>query len=252
MKREDAQKFKLGSGFVHLYGIEKSYHQFGQYDGRDKHRVSYVRAKFIPDKMTFGEEQYRPGRSDRHCDVLSRCVYYPPVKAHVVRVEQPTSLSEAWKKFVLRDAHGFTQHGVERLNDSIRTYVYCILGAQARTRTAIVGSGGKSFDAQREFQNLTSTSVDSSFNIGDSIKRYQDVLQHARSAVNYSFGYSLYMAPSDMLLHIGDSITGYNKNKVAMVESTATGCLPMGATLSVERNYIYTAALNVVNEKWLD
>ena len=40
------------------------------------------------------------------------------------------------------------------------------------------------------------------------------MLQHARSAVNYSVGYSLYMAPSDMLLHIGDSITGYNNKAI--------------------------------------
>ena len=168
---------------------------------------SYLRGKFIPDKMTFGKEQYRTVRSDRHCDLLSRCVYYPPVKAHVVSILQPKSLSKAWQKFVLRDALGFTQHGVELV------YVYCILGAQVRTRTAIVGSGGKSFDVQRIFQNLTNTSIDSSFNIGDSIKPYQDVLQQARSAVNYPFGYSLYMAPIDILLHIGDSLIGYN-NKV--------------------------------------
>ena len=29
---------------------------------------------------------------------------------------------------LLRDAHGFTQHGVERLNDSISSYIYCIFG----------------------------------------------------------------------------------------------------------------------------
>ena len=86
LRRLDAQKFKLysESGFVHLYGIEKSYHQLGQYDGRDKHRVSYIRGKFIPDKMTFSKEQYRPGRSKRHGDLLSRFVFYPSVKAHVV------------------------------------------------------------------------------------------------------------------------------------------------------------------------
>ena len=163
--------------------------------------------------MAFGEE-----KTNRHCK-LNHCTYYPQVKAHVVSVEQPGTELDALKRYILYDSHGFTQHGVERLNNSISTYVYCILGAQARTRTAIVGSGGKSFDAQREFQNLTNTSIDSPFNIGDSITRFQDVLQHARSAVNYAFSHSLFMAPSDILLHIGDSITGYNnKVNIARVE----------------------------------
>ena len=103
---------------------------FGHYDGRQKHRVSYTRSKFISDKMTFGEEQYRPGRSDRQCDLLSRCTYYPLVKAHVVRVEQPGSESDAWKRYLLYNSHGFTHPGIGRISNSIRTYVYAILGAR--------------------------------------------------------------------------------------------------------------------------
>ena len=37
--------------------------------------------------------------------------------------------SGAWTMFVLDKSEGFTQAGVERLNDSIRTYVWAILGA---------------------------------------------------------------------------------------------------------------------------
>ena len=60
--------------------------------------------------------------------------------------------------------------------------------------------------------NLTKTSIESPVDAPSSIIRYQDALQYARSAVNYSFGESLYMAPSDMLLQIG-KISGYN-NKI--------------------------------------
>ena len=47
----------------------------------------------------------------------------------------------AWTTFVLDKSEGFTQAGVERLNDSIRTYVWAILGAQAQTRSNILGGG---------------------------------------------------------------------------------------------------------------
>ena len=48
--------------------------------------------------------------------------------------------------------------------------------------------------------------------IPTSIDNYQKYLQYTRSPVNYSFGDSLYMAPSDMVLQIG-KINGYN-NKI--------------------------------------
>ena len=40
------------------------------------------------------------------------------------------------------------------------------------------------------------------------------MLQHMRSAANYYFGYLLYLAPTDVLLHIRDSITGYNNKTI--------------------------------------
>ena len=54
----------------------------------------------------------------------------------------------AWTTFVLDKSEGFTQPGVERINDSIRTYVWAILGAQAQARTSILGTG-TAFDAQK-------------------------------------------------------------------------------------------------------
>ena len=56
----------------------------------------------------------------------------------------------AWNTFILDKSRGFTQAGIERQNDSIMTYVWTILGAQAQTRTGILGMG-TAFDAQKQF-----------------------------------------------------------------------------------------------------
>ena len=45
---------------------------------------------------------------------------------------------------------GFTHAGVEQLNDSIRTYVWAILGAQDEERAPILGSR-VAFTAQKRF-----------------------------------------------------------------------------------------------------
>ena len=50
--------------------------------------------------------------------------------------------------FIMQNSRGFSRSGIERINDSIRAYIYCVMGAHAQTRSSIVGNTGPSFDAQ--------------------------------------------------------------------------------------------------------
>ena len=49
---------------------------------------------------------------------------------------------------MLDQTQGFTHAGIERMNDSIRTYVWAILGSQSEQRTPILGAGA-AFTAQK-------------------------------------------------------------------------------------------------------
>ena len=110
--------------------------------------------------------------------------------------------------FVLDKSSGFTQAGVARINDSIRAYVWAILGAQTQARSSILGTG-KAFDAQKQFLANVEDVINSEVDLPSSIERYQLVLQYARSKVDFVVGLGLYMIPSDMDLYIG-TINGYN------------------------------------------
>lgn len=127
----------------------------------------------------------------------------------------------AWSTFILNKSDGFTKAGVERLNDSIRTFVWAILGAQAQTRTRILGSG-TAFDAQKQFLANLEDAIASPVDLPSAIKRYQDVLQYAGSKVDFVFGIGLYMAPSDMLLRIGN-VAGYNNEIVVATDNQKLG-----------------------------
>ena len=117
-------------------------------------------------------------------------------------------ISMAWTTFIPDAASGFTHPGVERINDSIRTFVWALLHAQAQTRAPIVGQG-TAFDEQKQFLANIEDAIHSPVDLPTSIKRYEDTLRYARSEVNYAFGRGLYMAPGDMLLRVGH-IAGYN------------------------------------------
>ena len=115
---------------------------------------------------------------------------------------------DAIGSFVLDKSNGFTQAGVARINDSIRTYVWSIVGAQSQARSSILGTG-KAFDAQKQFLANVEDVINSEVDLPSSIERYQSTLQYARSKVDFVVGLGLYMIPSDMDLYIG-TINGYN------------------------------------------
>ena len=86
-------------------------------------------------------------------------------------------ISGAWTMFIPDKSEGFTQAGVERLNDSIRTYVWAILGAKAQTRSNIL-KAGTGFDAQKQFLANIEDAIASPVDIPSSIARCQKTLQY--------------------------------------------------------------------------
>ena len=129
--------------------------------------------------------------------------------------------SDAWTTFILDKGEGFTHPGVERLNDSIRTYVWCILSCQAQTRSNVVKSNTR-FEAQKQFLANLEDAINSSIDLPDSIARYQSTLKYARSKVDYAVGYGLYMLPSDLQLLVG-SRANYNNEIVIAGEEQKLG-----------------------------
>lgn len=179
-----------GLGRVYNYWTNNGYHPVGE-------------GEYNPVKMSFTK---KTSNTTLHVDYIKQ-------DAH--------NADTAWATFILYRSEGFTRPGVERLNDSIRTYVWAILGAQAQTRTGILGTG-TAFDAQKQFLANIEDAISSPVDLPSVISRYQDVLQYAGSEVNYAFGIGLYMAPSDMLLRIG-RVVGYNNEIVIATESQTLG-----------------------------
>jgi len=150
---------------------------------------------------------------------------------HIDYIKQDAAgADKAWRTFIINRSYGFTRAGVERLNDSIRTYVWAILGAQSQTRTAILGYG-TAFDAQKQYLANVDDAISSPVDLPSAINRYQDVLQYARSEVNFSFGTGLYMAPGNMLLRVGN-VVGYNNLIVIATEKQKLG---LNKTLNADK-----------------
>ena len=94
----------------------------------------------------------------------------------------------------------------------MRVYVYLVLTSQVQARSSIVGNSAPAVDAQQVFKSTFKVLINEDYSIAIDIERYQGVLEHALSKVDFSVGTGIYMLPSDLNLNIGKT-KGYN-NKI--------------------------------------
>ena len=160
-----------------------------------------------------------PSHEYRHTH-QAQAIFFHPMDA----IRHNCGISAAWTTFVLDKSDGFTQVGVTRLNDSIRTYVWAILGSQAQTRSNIL-SAGTGFDAQKQFLLNVEDAIASAVDIPSSIVRYQKLLQYESTPLDFAFGIGLYLSPSDMALHPGN-VQGYNNEFIIARSDAVIGYNP--------------------------
>ena len=115
-------------------------------------------------------------------------------------------------RWIVTRSRGLTRKGIEKISRSVRAYVYLVLTSQAQARSNIVGTSASAVDAQEVFKNTFKALIDEDYSISNAIQRYQDVLEHALSKVDFSVGLGIYMLPSNLNLNIG-STKGFN-NKI--------------------------------------
>ena len=101
----------------------------------------------------------------------------------------------------------FYQEGIEKISRSVMGYVYLVLSSQAQAKSTIVANSESTVDAQQLFKDTFKSLINEDLSID--IKKYQGVLEHALSKVDFSVGIGIYMLPSNLNLAIGKK-EGYN------------------------------------------
>ena len=109
--------------------------------------------------------------------------------------------------------------------------MYLVLTSQVQARSSIVGSSASAVDAQEVFENTFKELIDEYYSISNDIQRYQDVLEHALSKVDFSVDIGIYMLPSNFNLNIGKT-KGYN-NKI-LVSNTD---MKIGSNRDINRDH---------------
>ena len=95
---------------------------------------------------------------------------------------------DSMTQWIIEKLVGFTDVGLLRISESVRTYAYLILSFQASARSGIVGNTASALTAQSAFLNIFEDIVNRKVDVREDIKRYQNTLSYASSKVDYSVG----------------------------------------------------------------
>jgi len=74
---------------------------------------------------------------------------------------------------------GLTQAELSRLNQSIETFVYCVLDAQVNVRSSILEDGSRAKEAQSEFLVLLEDAI-RQLDLAKCVQRYQLAIDKAK------------------------------------------------------------------------
>ena len=136
-------------------------------------------------------------------------------------VRNDQGADKQFEYFMPNYSQGITYPGLARINQSIEAYCYCILGAQARTRSSIQGISGGAKETQREFLGRIEDSIVLQ-NISDSIQRYQEAIADTKTRLDFAVAQGVWLMPSRMVINT-ESIVGYNNMLVITDASMKLG-----------------------------
>ena len=177
----------------HEHGPNQGMGEIYTYDKRyagDKHYSEYKHT-FDPHKVTFDKVpdlKWIPSDAFSQVFTPNKGHWSKPDKKQIAHIKQLKE--DYWKTFILDKSDGFTKPGVVRINDSLRTYVWALIGAQAQIKAPIAHTS-TSVEVQKQFLVNVEDRISSPIDLPASIKRYQDVLKDASSKLDYVFGIGL-------------------------------------------------------------
>ena len=112
--------------------------------------------------------------------------------------------------FVPDRASGLTPNGLGRINRSIEAFGYCILGAQANTRSSIIGATGTARNTQTDFLVLFDDAI-RNLTVSNGPAKYQEAIEKTKVRLNFAIARGVLLLPSQMIIN-KESVVGYNNN----------------------------------------
>ena len=119
-----------------------------------------------------------------------------------------TEARNQYEYFLCPVSHGLTSAGLSRINQSIESFCYVILGSQVDVRSSIAGSQGSAIETQRQFLSMVEDAIRNP-EISKSVQRFQLAIESAKVRLDLAISPGLWLLPSKMVVNT-ESVVGYN------------------------------------------
>ena len=119
-----------------------------------------------------------------------------------------TEARNQYEYFLCPVSHGLTSAGLSRINQSIESFCYAILGSQVDVRSSISGSQGSAIETQRQFLAMIEDAIRNP-DISKSVQRFQLAIESAKVRLDLAISPGLWLLPSKMVVNT-ESVVGYN------------------------------------------
>ena len=134
-----------------------------------------------------------------------------------------------YRSFISFHSEGLTEIGQKLFQESLESFNYCVLGAEARTRWSIVGKGAKSSQTQDVFRKIVEdTIVQNDTTV--LISNMRSSIQATNVVLNLAVVPNVILMPSNFVI-LDKKIEGYNN-----VLTTATKEMSFGVNKDVNYN----------------
>ena len=113
-----------------------------------------------------------------------------------------------YKMFIATTTDGLTKIGQKLFQQSVESYVYAVLGAQASLRFPIVGEGAKSLQTQDKFRTIVKETIVQS-DVTITISNMRAAIASTNVVLNMAISPGMILVPSDLIIQ-KEKIPGYN------------------------------------------
>ena len=125
-----------------------------------------------------------------------------------------TEARNQYEYFLCPVSHGLTSAGLSRINQSIESFCYAILGSQVDVRSSISGSQGSAIETQRQFLSMVEDAIRNP-DISKSVQRFQLAIESSKVRLDLAISPGLWLLPSKMVVNTESVVVYNNKLKKA-------------------------------------
>ena len=174
------------------------------------HGLGYVNIMYSDGPFAHKQWQYPPADLSNHSSQRLAGDSGATTNNTIAFIRNDQGADKQLEPFVPGQTSGLTLNDMGRINQSIMAFGYCILGAQANTRSSILGNLGTARNTQTDFLVLIEDSI-KTLTVSNGPVKYQDAIEATKVRLNLAVARGVLLLPSRMIINT-ESIVGYNNN----------------------------------------